>query len=155
MTIRFAAKEDIPGLIRLLRQVGQVHHEIRPDIFRAGAQKYDEAALSALLRDPNRPVFAAMEGDAMLGYAFCIFQEVKQDGALADRKNLYIDDLCVDEGVRGKGVAKALYDAVLDWAREQGCDAVTLNVWCGNDRAMAFYEKCGLKPQKVVMETIL
>lgn len=155
MTIRFAAKEDIPGLIRLLRQVGQVHHEIRPDIFRAGAQKYDEAALSALLRDPNRPVFAAMEGDAMLGYAFCIFQEVKQDGALADRKNLYIDDLCVDEGVRGKGVAKALYDAVLAWAREQGCDAVTLNVWCGNDRAMAFYEKCGLKPQKVVMETIL
>lgn len=155
MTIRFAAKEDIPGLIRLLRQVGQVHHEIRPDIFRAGAQKYDEAALSALLRDPNRPVFAAMEGDAMLGYAFCIWQEVKQDGALADRKNLYIDDLCVDEGVRGKGVAKALYDAVLAWAREQGCDAVTLNVWCGNDRAMAFYEKCGLKPQKVVMETIL
>ncbi len=155
MTIRFAAKEDIPGLIRLLRQVGQVHHEIRPDIFREGAQKYDEAALSALLRDPNRPVFAAMEGDAMLGYAFCIFQEVKQDGALADRKNLYIDDLCVDEGVRGKGVAKALYDAVLAWAREQGCDAVTLNVWCGNDRAMAFYEKCGLKPQKVVMETIL
>lgn len=155
MTIRFAAKEDIPGLIRLLRQVGQVHHEIRPDIFRAGAQKYDEAALSALLRDPNRPVFAAMEGDAMLGYAFGVLQEVKQDGALADRKNLYIDDLCVDEGVRGKGVAKALYDAVLAWAREQGCDAVTLNVWCGNDRAMAFYEKCGLKPQKVVMETIL
>ncbi len=155
MTIRFAAKEDIPGLIRLLRQVGQVHHEIRPDIFREGAQKYDEAALSALLRDPNRPVFAAMEGDAMLGYAFCIWQEVKNDGALADRKNLYIDDLCVDEGVRGKGVAKALYDAVLAWAREQGCDAVTLNVWCGNDRAMAFYEKCGLKPQKVVMETIL
>ena len=155
MTIRFAAKEDIPGLIRLLRQVGQVHHEIRPDIFRAGAQKYDEAALSALLRDPNRPVFAAMEGDAMLGYAFCIWQEVKNDGALADRKNLYIDDLCVDQGVRGKGVAKALYDAVLAWAREQGCDAVTLNVWCGNDRAMAFYEKCGLKPQKVVMETIL
>lgn len=155
MTIRFAAKEDIPGLIRLLRQVGQVHHEIRPDIFRESAQKYDEAALSALLRDPNRPVFAAMEGDAMLGYAFCIWQEVKNDGALADRKNLYIDDLCVDEGVRGKGVAKALYDAVLAWAREQGCDAVTLNVWCGNDRAMAFYEKCGLKPQKVVMETIL
>lgn len=155
MTIRFAAKEDIPGLIRLLRQVGQVHHEIRPDIFRAGAQKYDEAALSALLRDPNRPVFAAMEGDAMLGYAFGVLQEVKQDGALADRKNLYIDDLCVDEGVRGKGVAKALYDAVLAWAREHGCDAVTLNVWCGNDRAMAFYEKCGLKPQKVVMETIL
>ena len=104
---------------------------------------------------PNRPVFAAMEGDAMLGYAFGIFQEVKQDGALADRKNLYIDDLCVDEEVRGRGVAKALYDAALAWAWEHGCDAVTLNVWCGNDRAMAFYEKCGLKPQKVVMETIL
>ena len=38
MTIRFATEADIPGMIELLKQVGQVHHEIRPDLFRAGAQ---------------------------------------------------------------------------------------------------------------------
>ena len=152
MTIRFASEKDIPQMIDLLRQVGEIHHQIRPDLFRAGAQKYDEAALGRLLADKNRPIIAGVEEDKMVGYAFCILQETKNDPVLRDRKTLYIDDLCVDENVRGGGVAKAIYQGVLDYARSIGCDAVTLNVWCGNDRAMRFYEKCGLKPQKLGME---
>lgn len=155
MDIRFAQVRDIPGMIELLRQVGEVHHQIRPDLFRAGAQKYDEAALEKLLADPNRPILAAVEDGSLLGYAFCILQVTKGDPVLLDRKVMYIDDLCVDETRRGQGVAGALYRAVCDYARELDCDAVTLNVWCGNDRAMAFYEKCGLKPQKVGMEYVL
>ena len=61
MEMRLACSRDIPGMIDLLLQVGEVHHKIRPDLFRAGAQKYDEAALAELLRDPNRPIFAAVE----------------------------------------------------------------------------------------------
>lgn len=155
MDIRFAQVRDIPDMIELLRQVGEVHHQIRPDLFRAGAQKYDEAALEKLLADPNRPILAAVEKGALLGYAFCILQVTEGDPVLRDRKVMYIDDLCVDETRRGQGVAGALYRAVCDYARELDCDAVTLNVWCGNDRAMAFYEKCGLKPQKVGMEYVL
>lgn len=152
MNIRFAAEKDIPQMIDLLRQVGEVHHQIRPDLFRAGAQKYDEAALKRLLSDPDRPIIAGVVEDNMVGYAFCILQEIKNDPVLCDRKTLYIDDLCVDETVRGGGVAKAIYQGVLDYARSIGCDAVTLNVWCGNDRALHFYEKCGFKPQKIGME---
>ena len=155
MEIRFADSRDIPGMIDLLQQVGEVHHQIRPDLFRAGAQKYDEAALLRLLADPRRPILAAIVDGKLAGYAFCILQETKNDPVLCDRKVLYIDDLCVDEQIRGKGIATALYSRVLEYARELGCDAVTLNVWCGNDSAMKFYEKCGLKPQKIGMETIL
>lgn len=155
MTIRFASSEDIPGIIDLLRQVGEVHHQIRPDLFRAGAQKYDEGALTRLLADPSRPIFAAVEDSSLLGYGFCILQETKDDPVLRDRKVLYIDDLCVDETCRGSGIAKVIYEAILAYARKIGCDAVTLNVWQGNDRAMHFYEKCGLKPQKTGMEFIL
>ena len=155
MDIRFADSRDIPGIIDLLQQVGEVHHRIRPDLFRSGAQKYDEKALLALFADPSRPILAAVIDGKLAGYAFCILQETKDDPVLCDRKVLYIDDLCVDEAIRGKGVATALYNRVLDYARELGCHAVTLNVWCGNDGAMKFYEKCGLKPQKIGMETIL
>lgn len=155
MNIRFATEKDIPQMIDLLLQVGQVHHEIRPDLFRAGAQKYDEAALRRLLGDETRPIIAGVENDVMMGYAFCILQEIKDDPVLCDRKCLYIDDLCVDESVRGGGVAQAIYQGVLDHARSIHCDAVTLNVWCGNDRALRFYERCGLKPQKIGMELTL
>lgn len=155
MEIRFAADRDIPGLINLLQQVGEVHHQIRPDLFREGAQKYDEAALRRLLADPNRPILVAIVDGTVAGYAFCILQVTEGDSALQDRKTVYIDDLCVDETVRGKGVAGALYHRVCEYARQLRFDAVTLNVWCGNDRAMRFYEKCGLKPQKIGMEYVL
>ena len=68
---------------------------------------------------------------------------------------MYIDDLCVDETKRGMHIGKTLYEAVLDFARKQGCYNVTLNVWSCNESAMKFYESCGLKPQKVGMEVIL
>ena len=155
MEIRFADSRDIPGIIDLLQQVGEVHHRIRPDLFRSGAQKYDEQALLELLADPSRPILAAIIDGKLAGYAFCILQVTENNPVLCDRKVLYIDDLCVDETIRGKGIATALYARVLEYARELGCHAVTLNVWCGNDSAMKFYEKCGLKPQKIGMETIL
>ena len=155
MEIRLAKKNDIPGLICLLKQVGQVHHNIRPDLFRSGAQKYSEADLAELLKDETRPVFVGIEENRMLGYCFCILEEVKNDPVLCDVKSLYIDDLCVDETIRGKHVGSRLYDHVCAYARKIGCRSVTLNVWCGNDRAMAFYESRGMKPRKIYMETSL
>ena len=49
MDIRFAKTEDTPAILQLLRQVGQVHHEGRPDIFREGAQKYGASQVMALM----------------------------------------------------------------------------------------------------------
>ena len=154
MNIRFAEPKDIPAMIDLLRQVGQVHHQIRPDIFRNRAQKYDEAALAELLQVTQRPIFIA-EDEAVLGYCFCILKETANHPVLEDEKTLYIDDLCVDKNCRGKHVGKQLYEHACRFAREQGCQTVALNVWCGNDSAMAFYEKMGLTPRNIYMETRL
>ena len=154
MNIRLAEEKDIPAMINLLKQVGQVHHHIRPDIFRAGAQKYDETALAELLKDPVRPIFVAEE-ETVLGYCFCILEETANHPVLEDERTLYIDDLCVDENCRGRHVGKLLYEHTCRFAREKHCNTVTLNVWCGNDSALAFYEKMGLTPRKIYMETRL
>ena len=155
MEIRLANTSDIPGMIRLLQQVGQVHHDIRPDLFRDGAQKYSPSDLETLLQDAARPIFVGVEDGRMLGYCFCILEEVKDNPVLCDVKSLYIDDLCVDETIRGKHVGTKLYDHVCAYARSIGCRSVTLNVWCGNDSAMGFYESRGMKPRKIYMETAL
>lgn len=155
MEIRLANNSDIPGIIELLKQVGEVHHKIRPDLFRDGAQKYSVADLEALLKEEARPIFVGVEDGKMLGYCFCILEEVKDNPVLRDGKSLYIDDLCVDETIRGKHVGSRLYDHVCGYAKEIGCNGVTLNVWCGNDSAMKFYESRGMKPRKIYMETTL
>ena len=152
MEIRLATPADIPGMIRLLYQVGDVHHQIRPDIFRSGALKYDAPALETLLQDANRPIFAAVEGDVLLGYCFCVLKDYRGSGVQTDRVEVYVDDLCVEAHCRGQGVATALYRHVTAWAKEIGCAFVSLNVWCGNDSAMAFYEKMGMTPRHIMME---
>lgn len=156
MNIRFAEEQDIPRLGDLLLQVCRVHHEGRPDLFRAGGRKYDDEELRDLLRDPERPILVALdEKGTVQGYAFCVLQHHEGEGSFNDMTTLYLDDLCVDETSRGQHIGKALYEAVLDMARKRGCYNVTLNVWSCNASAMRFYESCGLKPQKVGMEVIL
>lgn len=155
MDIRLANIQDIPGILALLRQVGQVHHDIRPDIFPENTLKYDENALKELLMDAKRPVFVAMEGDFVAGYCFCVHKEYEDTSVSVGRRELYIDDLCVDENRRGQGIAGALYRHAVDYAKACGCGFVTLNVWCGNDNAMHFYENAGLQPRHIMMEMAL
>lgn len=156
MNIRRAKAQDMDGINKLLLQVCLVHHKGRPDLFKYGAKKYTDEELLAIILDDMRPIFVAVdEQENVLGYAFCIFQQHLNNNILTDIKTLYIDDLCVDENTRGKHIGKQLYDAVLFFAKENGCYNVTLNVWSLNEGAMKFYEACGLKPQKIGMETIL
>lgn len=156
MNIRKAEVKDMPKIMDLLNQVLAVHHEGRPDLFKGNCTKYTDAELKGLISNPKTPIFvAADDGDEVLGYAFCQFQQKKDDNILTDIKTLYIDDLCVDESLRGQSIGKRLYEAVLDFAKESGCYNVTLNVWECNQTAKHFYEKCGLSVQKTGMEKIL
>lgn len=156
MEIKKASAVHIDGIGELLSQVLAVHHEGRPDLFRPNARKYTDEQLREILKDEQRPIFVATdENDNVFGYAFCILTEQKNDNILTDIKTLYIDDLCVDEKMRGRHIGKKLYEYVLNFARERECYNVTLNVWACNESAAEFYRKCGLKPQKYGMEKIL
>ncbi len=156
MEIRRAQEQDMDGINNLLMQVCFVHHKGRPDLFKYGAKKYTDDELKSIIHDDERPIFvAADENGNILGYAFCIFQQHINNNILTDIKTLYIDDLCVEEHLRGRHIGKKLYDAVLNFAKKNNCYNVTLNVWSLNESAMKFYEACGLIPQKIGMETIL
>lgn len=156
MKIRRANNSDLDGINRLLLQVLTVHHNGRPDLFKGDTRKYTDEQLREIIGDSGRPVFVAVnEENYVMGYAFCMFVQHIDDNILTDIRTLYIDDLCVDETARGRHIGKRLYEHVLAFAKESGCYNVTLNVWSLNEPAMRFYEKCGLKPQKVGMEKIL
>ena len=156
MKIRQAENKDLNGINKLLGQVLMVHHNGRPDLFKANAKKYTDEEIFEIIADEKRPVFVAVdESDMVLGYALCIFKQYVNHEIMTDIKTLYIDDLCVEEARRGMHIGRQLYEHVLVFAKEQGCYNVTLNVWSCNESAMRFYEKCGLVPQKIGMEKIL
>lgn len=155
MEIRFAQAKDVRGILKLLQQVGRVHHEGRADIFRTGAQKYGASQVLAMLNQSATPIFVAVEDDDVLGYGFCQFIKHEKDPVMTDHTTLYIDDLCVDEKRRGQHIGKAIYQEILRYAKARHCYNVTLNVWTCNPGAQKFYESLGMKPQKIGMETLL
>lgn len=155
ISIRRAIISDIPGLNELLHQVHKVHADKRPDLFKEGKKKYNEEELKKIINNYREPVFVAVdEKKNLLGHVFCIFKENKKE-SLADIVTLFVDDLCVSEKARGKGIGAKLYEYVVNFALKNGCYNVTLDVWSCNEQAIKFYEKCGMEVQKVIMEKIL
>jgi GNAT superfamily N-acetyltransferase len=83
---------------------------------------------------------------------------VEDDGhaiAYAQLRNDHVPDCVTDAGAielwrfyvdrdwHGRGVAAALMERVRAVARERGATTLWLGVWERNDRARAFYAKCG------------
>ena len=155
-TIRKAIESDIKGIVKLLLQVDMIHHNARPDIFKGPAHKYTEDELKDLLKDDKTYVFVCVDdNENILGHAFCICKQIREHNILTDIKTLYIDDICVDDNMRGQHIGKSLYDYVVNFAKENGFYNITLNVWECNPGAIEFYKKMGLVPQKIGMEKIL
>lgn len=65
------------------------------------------------------------------------------------------DSKLLDEKYRKQGIGKALYQKVVETAKENNCYEVTLNMWPGNDATLMFYEKMGMKTRSVFMEHIV
>ena len=154
--IRRAVDKDIPRLHELLGQVLQIHAEIRPDIFISGTTKYTDEELREMIRNEAKPIYvAADEQDVCVGYAFCQLRQQPFSNNMVPFQSLFIDDLCVDEKMRGQHVGESLFAFVKEEAKRLGCYEVTLNVWEGNTSAEKFYEKMGMKTKERQMEYIL
>ena len=71
---------------------------------------------------------------------------------LQRRTYAFIDDLCVDEAFRRRGIGRLLMSAATLYARGRGLKSVELNVWSFNESAIRFYESLGMTCQRLQME---
>lgn len=155
ITVRRAQERDMDKILTLLGEVLELHAKIRPDLFIPGTTKYTREELLKIISDDETPVFVADDGGDVAGYAFCVIKQPSFSTNMTNVKTLYIDDLCVDENIRGKHIGTLLFDHVKEQARELGCQYVTLNVWEGNDNARRFYDKMGMSVRETMMEVRL
>lgn len=149
--IRKAEEKDIDSILSLLKQVLRIHHELRPDLFRDGTTKYNKEELLALLKEENQRIFVYEEAGEVIGHLFARIEEDEGNRVLIKEKRLYIDDLVVDSLHQRKGIGKALFEKARETAKEEGCSAITLQIWEGNE-AEPFYESLGLKVRKKTLE---
>lgn len=150
--IRKAEESDIPSLLELLDLIRDLHHKSRPDVFRSTGTKYTAAELAEKLKREDERVFVACEDGSVLGYIFTVMTEYLDRSVLADRKVLYIDDLCVFPASRGRGVGRMLMDRAKEYAKERGCDSMELVCWNFDGSAEGFYRGCGFTTMSKRME---
>lgn len=152
MSIRKANINDVNGINALLYQVQDVHANGRPDIFIKGTKKFKDEELIEILNGNDLIFYVYEANKKILGY-ICIKIIIENESfSKYARKELYIEDLCVDENYRHQGIAKELYDYIIELAKKEGCSHITLNVWELNKNAKEFYKKMGMNPLKTIME---
>jgi GNAT superfamily N-acetyltransferase len=95
--------------------------------------------IDGLRRHPTTLVFLAYDGEQALGIATCFVGF----STFYARPLVNIHDLAVLPDARGRGVGRALLDAVEAYARGLGCCKLTLEVMELNARARKTYETHG------------
>lgn len=105
------------------------------------AEKYEEAVQRAEIADPKVRYRLALRGGAIVGYCMMGVLEMPVE----DARGLELHRLYVDESVKGAGVADALMDDCVAWARGKGATSLYLSVWEENQRAQRFYRRRGFE----------
>lgn len=152
MLIRFARKDDLPQVNELRRQVNELHVKGKPEVFKPG---FDEALrdyLFVIFEDPAQRIAVAEEDGEICGFAVLHHIVRPETPFMFERDFLDIDEFCVDEKRRRRGIASALIAFIRDWARAQGFKRIELNMWEFNEDALAFYEAAGFATYRRYME---
>jgi ribosomal protein S18 acetylase RimI-like enzyme len=136
-TIREATEADLPRLIALMAQ-------LRPDDPQAeDPSRLDQyAAVLARMTAQGQRLFAAeVEGEVAGMLALALIENITHQG----RPYAIIENVIVDEAVRGRGIGEALIKSAVEAAREAGCYKVSLTSNKRRTDAHRFYERLGFQ----------
>jgi GNAT superfamily N-acetyltransferase len=129
--IRRAVKEDCPRLLELVRELAEF--ERAPEQVTVSLDHFIQSGFG-----PN-PVWwafvAAVDGEVQ-GFALYYIRYSTWKG-----QRMYLEDLHVTEKMRGRGLGKLLFEALLKEVKEKGFHGMVWQVLEWNEPAINFYKK--------------
>lgn len=149
MRIRDIRLDDYNNIDKLMQQVHDLHVENRPDLYKDLEHPISKSEFEKLIENNDVISVLAEDKESVLG--LCIVS-IKNKSGMLDKKIAYMDDLCVDERFRGRGIGKLLFSYVTNIAKEKGAERLDLMVWSFNNNALNFYNEIGMKAQRYILE---
>jgi len=108
------------------------------------ASAWSPSLQDAELRDPRLDTLLAVDsGGALAGFAQ--LRDEYAPACVPTRKPVELKRFYVDRPWQGRGLARELMAEVERAARRRGARELWLGVWERNERAQAFYRKCGFE----------
>ena len=102
----------------------------------------DKQTLLKIVGSNTTRLFVAEENGKIVGTSSLVIYEIP-----AIRK-AWIEDVVVDASVRGRGVAAALIQHILEYAKEEGLEKVDLTSSIHRKAAYRLYEKLGFEQRE-------
>ncbi|WP_109505687.1 GNAT family N-acetyltransferase [Nocardioides speluncae] len=133
--IREASSEDFDAIVRLYRQL----HPQDP-ILEDGA---DRAAFEEILKTPGLALLVLEADGAVVATTYL---NVIPNMTRSASPYAVIENVIVDQAVRGTGLGKQIMAATLDAAWDAGCYKAMLLTGSQTPATHAFYRSCGFSP---------
>lgn len=150
LLIRKAVKEDLPALRGLYRALEEDGVSYQPEHFVIG-ERTDEF-FENIFESGNQDILVAdIDGEAV-GFVHCMILSQKKVSCLKPQNVVYLQDLCVREDLRSKGIGSVLIKASKDYGKEKGADFIRTQVFPGNVDGMRFYERNGFSEMMKTIE---
>jgi len=135
--IRAARPSDIPRIWEMLRGLAayeRLEHEVSGTPERLAEHLFGTR--------PSVECVVAESGAALVGYALVY----PTYSSFRTAPTMWLEDLFVEPGKRGKGTGRMLLAAVARLALERGCQGLNWIVLDWNRPSIAFYERAGARP---------
>ena len=139
LRLRDAAEGDVPLVLHFVRALAEYEkllHEVRAT---------EEDFRRLLFGSPPRAwaIIAEWEGEPA-GFALRYYSVSTIDG----RAKLYVEDVFVNPGARGRGIGRAIFADLARRALAQGCSRMEWSVLDWNAPSIAFYRSIGALPRE-------
>ena len=129
--IRKAVREDCERLLELVKELAT--YEKAPEEVTVSLDHFEESGFG---EQPVWWAFVAEVDGAVEGFALYYIRYSTWKG-----QRLYLEDLIVTEKMRGKGLGKMLFDALIRETKEKQFSGMVWQVLDWNEPAINFYKK--------------
>jgi ribosomal protein S18 acetylase RimI-like enzyme len=138
--IRRAREADLPALQLLLQQLFSIEQDFKPDATR------QERGLRLLIFSQQGAIFVAEVAGKVVGMATIQILISTAEGAQVG----LVEDVVVDEQLRGQGIGRMLLAGLEDWANTNGLARLQLLADSSNHPALNFYADQGWSSTSLV-----
>lgn len=152
--IRKAKEEDFEEIKSLVIEINDIHAKVRPDLYDFTDDPITRNEFYELLRCRTNDVFIAIDLCNNKIVAYSILNIINNKCLLFTKNKYYgyIEEFCVKSNYKRRGIGKALFNYIKEYARELDLSSLQLTVWEFNEDARYFYESLGMITKNRRME---
>ncbi|MFM7854088.1 MAG: N-acetyltransferase family protein [Flammeovirgaceae bacterium] len=131
VTVREGRKEDLPQVLELVKELAEYERALHQVSNTVEAMEKDGFGAN-----PVFGFFVAENEGRVVGISLYYYRYSTWKG-----KRVYLEDIVVRQGVRGKGIGKQLFDRTMQFTLDSGCSGLVWQVLDWNKPAIDFYTK--------------